>query len=140
MKINVDASFKPTGMSMGLVARNHRGSSLLIWQGKGHASLAMDAELQRIHRAIWLARQKDWKILEIEGNCKVLLEALSQREACPYWQLSSLFLNVELSCYFTSIKFIWIPRRANTVAHSISACVRTTESAGFPTFGELPNV
>ena len=100
----------------------------------------MEAELLAIQRAVTIARHQEWKKIEVEGDCKVLLEALSDRDACPYWQLSSLFLNViELASFFSRIKFLWIPIRGNAVAHGLALWARTIGDSGFPSFRELPN-
>ena len=105
IKINVDASFSDRGAFVGLVARNFKGIPLLVWTGRVNAFSPMEAETLAVRRGICIAKIKKWQRIIVEGDCKPVMEALSEGNSSPDWKLTPILEEISsiattLFCFF----------------------------------------
>ena len=132
LKVNVDAAFNNKGAYIGVIVRNFKGISLLICVGQTKASSSMEAELMAIRHGISLEEIKGWQRVIVEGDCKPIMEALSEGNSSPDWKLMPVFEEInsiasKFSCYFS-----WINRDANYAADSLAKWTASSNFVGFP--------
>ena len=65
-----------------------------------------------------LAIKEKWKSVIFEGDAKNCIDALLNTDVIPDWQsCTTVSNNLSLSSSFVSVKFCWVRRTSNTVAH-----------------------
>ena len=139
IKFNTDATFKENRAFAGVIARDNRGIPKLAWVGKTRAKCPMEAELEAILRAARLAEINNWQAIILEGDCKMLLDALRERKPCPIWTLEPLYLEVlGIANSLDSFLFNWVPRNVNSVAHSLATWAFSHNRSGFLNSEDVP--
>ena len=65
-----------------------------------------------------LAIKEKWKSVIFKGDAKNCIDALLNTDVIPDWQSCTTVSNtLSLSSSFVSVKFCWVRRTSNTVAH-----------------------
>lgn len=123
IKINFDAALncsqKCTGL--GVVARDGEGNILL--SAARTVAAKSEAELAEIEAAGWavrLAVEYDWDNIPIEGDARLVIEALNQNRARGFYA-QTLINNIRfMSSAISSISFSFCFRESNEVAHRLA--------------------
>ena len=84
IKLNVDASFSTSGASCGVIARDEVGALLWLWRCRIEADSVAEAELKAVQMALLLARFRNIRRLEIEGDNKIVMDSLAGSKDSPF--------------------------------------------------------
>ncbi|XP_075670137.1 uncharacterized protein LOC142639892 [Castanea sativa] len=119
IKLNVDAALNNHRLAFAVVARDQLGEVLSLW-GKIHLACPLaQAEAEALYWAVQLAIKKGWKNVIFEGNAKNCTDALTSADAIPDWLSCNTVSNIRcLVNAFDSVKFSWVRRSGNSVAHA----------------------
>lgn len=137
-KINVDAAFSEAGATVGIVARDERGSVLWMWRSKTQAGSAVEAEMIGVLMGVQLAKFRNHRRILVEGDNKAIMDSLVQRRNCPVWHCIPLYEQIlSLSDGLSSCNFVWNHRDCNQVAHGLAKWALYSTVFGFCNLGNI---
>nr|XP_023883236.1 uncharacterized protein LOC111995564 [Quercus suber] len=118
IKVNVDVALNSFWLALAVVARDHRGEVLFLRGIRHHLCRLAQAEADALLWAVKLAIQEQWSAVIFEEDAKICIDALSNSELIPNWHSTTTISNICcLSSHFTAVKFSWVWRLGNSVAH-----------------------
>nr|XP_048317918.1 uncharacterized protein LOC125418432 [Ziziphus jujuba var. spinosa] len=136
IKINSDAALSETRSCLALIVRNDRGLPLTIQTFKSGINIA-----EAILRALQMALKFGWDNIMVESDALNIIGCLANRDKRDlHWKAhhiaSDIFL---LSQNFVNASFVWVPRAANRVAHSIGQWAKRLSFFGEVDYNHLPS-
>ena len=82
--------------------------------------------------ALLLAKFRNIKKVEIEGDNRTIMKALENRNTCLSWCLIPLFESCTQLCNEIDFCILdWIPRHSNDIAHSLVSMGRLVKESRF---------
>lgn len=121
-KINFDGSMVGSSAAAGFVIRNHRGQPCLAGsRNLGHNTITV-AEALAARDAFSVARSQGLKKVKIEGDSKIVIEAITGKCSIP-WRIRAIVEAIKwLTSSFGSITWKHILRETNFVVDVITSC------------------
>ena len=121
VKINVDVAVTNSRTTLAVVARNEYGKILNAWAKEHMAGDALFAESSAFVWALQLAKNNGMKKIIVEGDAKLVVDALLSSPDDVRWDIVALISDALcLAGTFSSCKFGWIKREGNVAAHSLA--------------------
>ena len=103
IKLNVDASIAQNNSALAVVARNEHGTVLKARSKILPKRSPIAAETEAILWALHLARGEIWRVIIVESDSKISIDAILDYMGCPQWAISSLVSDILfLEKYFDS--------------------------------------
>ncbi|GJR48891.1 pol polyprotein [Tanacetum coccineum] len=119
VKLNCDGAFKWNQGAVGIVARDCEGSLLLCLGERWHTSSVLATELIALRTACSLAMTKGWYGAIIESDSQLAI-SLASSDSDPPWSLATIVSNINDWASQLHLRFSWIPRTCNRVAHIVA--------------------
>ena len=122
----------------GIVVRDNRGRLLATWAVPRLFSRNVKMEEAiAIRRAVELATLEGWKRVQIESDCKEIVEKLMKKDWNDKWIGMILEDISRMSCFFEKCCFSFVKRNCNFVSHSLAhfalnCCEETSWRTSFP--------
>nr|POF07495.1 hypothetical protein CFP56_20185 [Quercus suber] len=118
IKINVDAALSSSKSTLAIVARNHLGEVLFVWDKGHHLCHPLYAEALALLWVVQIAIQNRWCFVIFEEDAKICFVALNHLKLVPNWNLNTIISNIRsLSFGFSSCLFCWVLRDYNFATH-----------------------
>ena len=81
-------------------------------------SISIPPTIERANKYIHLARGENWRVVIVESDSKISIDAILDYTGCPQWAISSLVSDILfLAKSFESSLFFWVKRSGNAAAH-----------------------
>ncbi|OVA05767.1 Reverse transcriptase zinc-binding domain [Macleaya cordata] len=129
IKANTDGAWDSSSLhgGLGLVLRNHNNIFLFAAAIFCYASSAEETEVRAIWTAMRKARELKVKKLLIESDAAFLVDQLNRKEFCGVWNTDAYFKDIQdWWIEFEDVKFVYIPRTCNLVAHDTAAWAKNS--------------
>lgn len=123
IKINTDAAFNKIKKQAGwgLAARNDEGRLIATWAIPRMCSRnAKMEEAMVIRKALEIALLEGWERVQVESDCKVVVDKLREQDWNDKWIGSLLEDIATMSSKFEECCFSFVPRNCNYVSHALA--------------------
>ena len=128
--MNVDATWIRGKSSIVVLARNYQDKVFGLWFENLECSSLLAAELLAIKKACTVSSTFPNKDIQIESDCKVVVESLLSICVC-LWKASITFLIVKsLLDSMERVDLLWCPRDCNQSAHKATKWVENVVKVG----------
>lgn len=139
-KLNFNGVANNLTQGGGGVLRDHNGTCLLAYVGPLNNYTINQAEGMALLWGIELATQMNIRLLEIEGDCKVVVEAIKRRGNVG-WHVNSIILEILELLNNLECKISHTYKEGNVVVDSMVAIgLRKTKLSNWKVVSELPMV
>ena len=128
--MNVDATWIRGKSSIVVLARNYQDKVFGLWFENLECSSLLAAELLAIKKACTVSSTFPNKDIQIESDCKVVVESLLGICVCP-WKALTKFLIVK--CLLNSMErvdFLWCPRDYKESVHKTTKWMENVVKVG----------
>ncbi|KAL8470043.1 hypothetical protein ACS0TY_032782 [Phlomoides rotata] len=132
VNVNTDASVGSGGGTIGGIARDEQGLALWCFAEKTEGEMDVETvEALAVLRACTIAVEQHVTKLEVEMDSQILLKALKFPK--PNISFFGIVIGdiLSLCSFFERIKFCWIRRLGNSVAHSLASLARSLDDPLF---------
>ncbi|PRQ58228.1 putative ribonuclease H [Rosa chinensis] len=116
IKINFDGSVSSSKAACGFICRDTNGNLTTAVSKKIGTNTVPTAEVIALRDSLWMAAQKGYKNVQVEGDSKLVIDAVNGKISPP-WRLAQIINDIrKIICNFDSISFSHIYREANFAA------------------------
>ena len=91
---HVDASIAQNNSALAVVARNEHGTVLKARSKILPKRSPIAAETEAILWVLHLARGENWRVIIVESDSKISIDAILDYTGCPQWAISSLVSDI----------------------------------------------
>ncbi|XP_061998960.1 uncharacterized protein LOC133716267 [Rosa rugosa] len=116
IKINFDGSVSSSEATCGFICKDTNGNLTMAMSKNIGTTTVPTAEATALRDSLWMAIQKGYKNVQVEGDSKIVIDAVNGKISPP-WRLAQIINDIrKIVCNFESISFSHIYREANFAA------------------------
>ena len=138
----MDVSWRDGKGTYAGVERNSKGKCLEAWVGKTVACSPLVAEALAVRRAVEVyVLHKMHKVI-IEGDAKVIIEAVTCKTTTLNWEYSQIIHDIKAlikNMVSSKFCFLWVNRQGNMAAHMLVKWGESQSFFGFLSPRNLPH-
>ncbi|GKD54100.1 reverse transcriptase [Tanacetum coccineum] len=105
-----------SSVAFGIVARDSASLLRYVIGNRCHAVSPLHAEIIAVHAVCLLASNHGWFNAIVESDSQIAI-SLSSLDMCPPWSLAALVEDIRIWAKNMRIRFSWVNRERNQVAH-----------------------